>query len=183
MRMRVIAGSARRCILQTPAGFDVRPTADRVKEALFASLGDRVAGSRFLDLFGGTGAIGIEALSRGAERAVFVDISPACVKLIERNLIRTKLIDKSIIINDDALRALRNLSGKIKFDIAFLDPPYDAGHILPALNEIVASDVTDPGGLIIAECGPGETMHRPPGLEILKRKKYRTAEIIFYGVV
>jgi 16S rRNA (guanine966-N2)-methyltransferase len=125
--MRVIAGSARGTRLgHVPAG--VRPVSDRVREGLFSSLGGRLEGARVLDLFAGTGALGIEALSRGAEDAVFVDSSPAAVTAVRHNLARAGLDERAVVRRSDVRRFLERRTADAEgFDFVFLDPPYDAG--------------------------------------------------------
>jgi 16S rRNA (guanine966-N2)-methyltransferase len=125
--MRVIAGSARGTRLgRVPAG--VRPVSDRVREGLFSSLGGRLEGARVLDLYAGTGALGIEALSRGAEDAVFVDASPAAVTAVRDNLARTGLEDRAKVHRSDVRRFLeREADDPEGFDLVFLDPPYESG--------------------------------------------------------
>jgi 16S rRNA (guanine966-N2)-methyltransferase len=125
--MRVIAGSARGTRLgRVPAG--VRPVSDRVREGLFSSLGGRLEGARVLDLYAGTGALGIEALSRGAEDAVFVDASPAAVSAVRDNLARTGLEDRTAVHRSDVRRFLERRPADLEgFDLVFLDPPYESG--------------------------------------------------------
>lgn len=120
--MRVISGKARGVSLKTPNGMATRPTADRVKEALFSIIQFDIPGANVLDLFGGTGQLGIEALSRGAKRAVFVDEREDACRLIRENLKRTKLENDGQVIRSDYLAYLRNCH--TKFDIILLDPPY-----------------------------------------------------------
>lgn len=124
--MRVIAGSARGTrLVRAPAG--VRPISDRVKEGLFSSLGDRVEDARVLDLYAGTGALGIEALSRGATGAVFVDRTPAALAAVRDNLARTGLEERALVRRSDVRRLLeREPSDLQEVDIAFLDPPYES---------------------------------------------------------
>jgi 16S rRNA (guanine966-N2)-methyltransferase len=125
--MRVIAGSARGTRLgRVPAG--VRPVSDRVREGLFSSLGDRLEGARVLDLYAGTGALGIEALSRGAEEVVFVDRSPDAVTAVRDNLARTGFGNRAAVRRSDVGRFLeREVAGPEGFDLVFLDPPYESG--------------------------------------------------------
>jgi len=178
--MRVIAGSAKSLHLYSVKGFHVRPTADRIKESLFSSVGRRVVDSRFLDLYSGTGAIGIEALSRGAEFAVFVDNSKECVKIIEKNLDHTKLRDRGRIINGNAISAINDLSGGEIFDIIFLDPPYNKNLIFETLESITENGLISENGLVIAEYGPFEDIVCPKGLEIINEKDYKTTRMVFY---
>lgn len=123
--MRVIAGSAKGVRLKSPPHGRVRPTTDRIRTVLFDMLGQLVIGSQFLDLCAGTGAVGIEALSRGAERAVFVELDGRCIETIKANLLLTKLFDRAKIVKGDARRKLPQLlADGERFDIVFLDPPY-----------------------------------------------------------
>ena len=121
--MRVIAGSARRLQLKTVEGIGTRPTTDRIKETLFNMLQNDIEDCSFLDLFSGSGAIGIEALSRGAEYAVFVENNKNAVKCIKDNLMFTKLSDKARVIENSVLSAINILNGNRVFDVVFMDPP------------------------------------------------------------
>ena len=123
--MRVIAGKARRIQLKSMEGMNTRPTTDRIKETLFNMLSQDIYGCHFLDLFSGSGAIGIEALSRGAARAVFVEKNPKACTCIRENLTFTKLADSGTLLNMDVMQALRSLEGKGVFDCIFMDPPYN----------------------------------------------------------
>lgn len=137
--MRVIAGTARRLLLKAPVGMDTRPTTDRIKETLFNMLQNDIYGSRFLDLFSGSGAIGIEALSRGAQSAVFVENQREALSCIRENLAVTKLADRAEVMAEDCLLALNRLAARGEtFDIIYLDPPYRADleyEILRALRK------------------------------------------------
>ena len=133
--MRVIAGSARRLLLKTPAGTNTRPTTDRIKETLFNMLQRELGGRVFLDLFAGSGGIGIEALSRGARHACFADSSREAIACVRENLTHTKLADRATVYAMDAGAALSRMSDeKRKFDIVFLDPPYGKGLEFEALS-------------------------------------------------
>jgi 16S rRNA (guanine(966)-N(2))-methyltransferase RsmD len=147
--MRVITGKARGINLKTPEGLQTRPTADRVKEALFSIIQFDIPGARVLDLFGGTGQLGIEALSRGAKSATFVDASNTACNLIRENLKRTRLQEESRVICSDYLAFLGRCSEK--FDIIFLDPPYAEVFLENALNRITEIDILQSGGIIITE--------------------------------
>lgn len=122
--MRVIAGSAKRILLKTPKGLATRPTTDRIKETLFNMLQYNLADCCFLDLFAGSGGIGIEALSRGAAQCVFVDQGREAVECVRENLQATRLAGCAAVMHCDALAALRRLEGKYCFDYVFMDPPY-----------------------------------------------------------
>lgn len=154
--MRVITGTARGTVLKTPDGMKTRPTADRVKEALFSIINFDIPGARVLDLFAGSGQLGIEALSRGASAAVFVDEADAAIKLVKENLRRTKLEGQAKVIRSDYMAYLNCC--REKFDIIFLDPPYAEVFLENALNRISEIDILQSGGIIVAE--------RPLGKEI-----------------
>lgn len=147
--MRVITGSARGVQLLSPNGQNTRPTADRVKEGLFSAIQFELAGARVLDLFAGTGQLGIEALSRGAEFATFVDHSADAVKLVRENLRRTGLSEKAEVIQSDYLSFLQNLHKQ--YDIIFLDPPYAENFLEIAMNFIVEIDILRDRGIIVCE--------------------------------
>ena len=147
--MRVISGKARGVQLKTPDGMLTRPTADRVKEACFSIIQFDLPGARVLDLFGGTGQLGIEALSRGAKSAVFVDQREDACKLIRENLRRTKMESDGKVVRSDYLDYLRRT--KETFDIIFLDPPYAEVFLENALNCITEIDILHSGGIIVTE--------------------------------
>ena len=147
--MRVISGKARGINLKTPDGLLTRPTIDRVKEALFSIINFDIPTSQVLDLFGGTGQLGIEALSRGAKSAVFVDQREDACRLIKENLRRTKLEQDAKVVRMDYLDYLKRC--KEKFDIIFLDPPYAEVFLENALKCITEIDILQSGGIIVAE--------------------------------
>ena len=147
--MRVITGKARGVQLKTPEGMQTRPTADRVKEALFSIINFDLPGAAVLDLFGGTGQLGIEALSRGARSAVFVDAREDACKIIRENLRRTKLEGDGRVVRSDYLDYLRRT--REKFDIVLLDPPYAEVFLENALKCITEIDILQSGGIIVAE--------------------------------
>ncbi len=147
--MRVITGKARGVQLKTPDGMLTRPTSDRVKEACFSIIQFDLPGARVLDLFGGTGQLGIEALSRGAKSAVFVDQREDACKLIRENLRRTKMEADGKVVRSDYLDYLRRT--KERFDIIFLDPPYAEVFLENALNCITEIDILHSGGIIVTE--------------------------------
>ncbi len=152
--MRVIAGSARSMPLRTVKGLEVRPTTDRTKETLFNILMPRIPGCRFLDLYSGSGSIGIEALSRGAETAVFVENARAAQNLILENLEFTRLKDRAILIKGDAASALRKLEGEKPFDVIFMDPPFDHGLEKETLAYLRNSTLPAADGIIVVEASP-----------------------------
>ena len=154
--MRVITGKARGIQLKTPEGMQTRATADRVKEALFSIIHFDVPGARVLDLFGGTGQLGIEALSRGAESAVFVDAREESCRLIRENLKRTKLEKDAKVIRSDYLDYLNRC--REQYNIILLDPPYAEVFLENALKRITEIDILQSDGIIVAE--------RPLGKEL-----------------
>ena len=147
--MRVITGKARGIVLKTPDGMLTRPTADRVKEALFSIIQFELPAARVLDLFGGTGQLGIEALSRDAKYAVFVDEREDACKLIRENLRRTKLESQASVVRSDYMAYLRSCCDK--FDIIFLDPPYAEVFLENSLKMITEIDILQSGGIIVTE--------------------------------
>lgn len=147
--MRVITGKARGVNLKTPEGLATRPTADRVKEALFSVIHFDVPNARVLDLFGGTGQLGIEALSRGARSAVFVDAGEPACKLIRENLRRTKLESQASVVRADYLDYLHRC--RETFDIIFLDPPYAEVFLENSIKCITEIDILQSGGIIVCE--------------------------------
>ena len=181
--MRVIAGSARRLLLKTIPGEDTRPTTDRIKETLFNMIQGYVPGSSFLDLFGGSGGIAIEALSRGAMHATIVEKNPKAVKVIEENLIHTHLRDLAEVISGDALAAVQRIASSRKkpFDIIFLDPPYDQGLEDRALSLLAGTPLADENTLAIVEMRrDADVSHfEELGWQVVKSKEYKTNKHIF----
>lgn len=180
--MRVISGTARGHKLKSLKGMATRPTADRIKESLFNIITRYVYGAYVLDLFAGTGNLGIEALSRGAEFAVFVDRSPAAVKVIDENLIHTRLDGKAEVVTADCLDFIRHYaSGNRKYDIIFMDPPYSKNHIVPVLQQIGVKNMLTKEGIIIVESEKGDLLpERLDGLEMLRSKEYGRTVMTIY---
>lgn len=147
--MRVIAGKAKGIQLNTPEGMLTRPTTDRVKEALFSIIQFELPGARVLDLFGGTGQLGIEALSRGASYAVFVDSRREACQLIRSNLKKTHLEDQATVVQSDYMEYLNRSTGL--FQIVLLDPPYAEVFLENAIKKITEIDILQSGGIIVAE--------------------------------
>ena len=173
--MRVISGKARGINLKTPDGLLTRPTIDRVKEALFSIINFDIPASTVLDLFGGTGQLGIESLSRGAKSAVFVDQREDACKLIKENLRRTKLEQDAKVVRMDYLDYLKRC--KDKFDIIFLDPPYAEVFLENALKCITEIDILQSGGIIVAERPLGKDL--PWELEGYTRSKdYKYGKVL-----
>ncbi|MBQ7247945.1 MAG: 16S rRNA (guanine(966)-N(2))-methyltransferase RsmD [Lachnospiraceae bacterium] len=180
--MRVIAGKARRIQLVTPRGDFTRPTTDRIKETLFNILAPDLYDTRFLDLFSGSGGIGIEALSRGAAEAVFVENGRDAIACIKENLRRTRLFDRGRLIEGDVFSALRRLDSEKKpFGIIFLDPPYEAGYYEKTLEWIAGSSLTDRDTLIVAEAlkETDFSFAVSAGLSVVREKIYKTNKHVF----
>ena len=175
--MRVITGIAGGRKLKSPEGEAVRPTTDQVKQAIFNILQFDLEGRRVLDLFGGTGQLGIEALSRGAREAVFTDSSRTSVQLIRENLKRCGLEGK--VLQTDALSYLARGG---KFDVIFIDPPYDSGLYQAVLERINAVDNLTEGGIIVCEARAGtELPELAPPYRKLRERRYGTVKICLYG--
>ncbi|MEO8353310.1 MAG: 16S rRNA (guanine(966)-N(2))-methyltransferase RsmD [Chthoniobacteraceae bacterium] len=179
--MRVIAGAAGGIRLDVPKT-DVRPTMDRVKAAIFSSLGDLVIGAHVLDLFAGTGALGIEALSRGATSALFVEENSAAIVAIERNLARTKLEGR--IRRQDVLGFLRSKQTREPFQIIFADPPYEktkSGGVFTSLllEDTHLAEMLDPSGIFVLEKRPSEQMPRMPLWSVARVRAYGATEVLF----
>ena len=169
--MRVISGKYKGKFLE---GFNIdgtRPTMDRVKESLFGIIQNKLENSICLDLFAGSGSLGIEALSNGAKKCYFVDNSKEILKILESNL---KNIENSILIKDDYNNAIRKIK---KVDIVFLDPPYSKNLITPAIKQILENDILNDGALLICEY---ENEEIRCDLEIIKEKKYGSKNIRIY---
>jgi 16S rRNA (guanine966-N2)-methyltransferase len=184
--MRVIAGSAGGVRLVSPKS-DVRPTMDRVKAAIFSSLGELIIGARVLDLFAGTGALGIEALSRGAESAIFVDEDRQSIAAIEKNLAKTKMQGR--VRQQDAftfLKAAAQLDEK--FRIIFADPPYDEMKSGERFTDKLLADVNLPrlleeNGLFVLEKRPGENIPKMKMWELIRQKTYGATEVLFLSAI
>ena len=175
--MRVIAGKAKRLPLKTIEGLDTRPTTDRIKETLFNMLQDEIPGCRFLDLFSGSGGIGIEALSRGAKEAVFVENNKKAGNCIMENLRFTKLDASAKVLLTDVFRAIEKLSlDKLPFDIIFMDPPYDQLLEKKVLEALSHTSLVDEHTLLVVEASINTDFDylADYGYEVLKRKEYKT---------
>lgn len=183
--MRVIAGSAGGIRLAVPKR-GVRPTMDRVKAAIFSSLGDAVAGARVLDLFAGSGALGIEALSRGASFAMFVEEDRQSAEMIERNLAKTKL--KGRVRQHDVFDFLRHISGAETFQIIFADPPYEkTKHGDSYTEKLVTNEVLprllDSSGVFVLEKRPAETLSEMQLWRLVRQKTYGATEVLFLSAI
>lgn len=183
--MRVIAGTAKRIQLETVEGLETRPTTDRIKETLFNMIQPHMADTTFLDLFAGSGAIGIEALSRGAKRAVFAEMNIKAVSCIKKNLTNTKLDMRAEVLRVDAVSAVNRLSGREKFDYIFMDPTYNMELEKEVLIAISANDILSEDGLIIIEASKETDFSyiESLGFGLIKEKEYRTNKHVFIELI
>lgn len=169
--MRVIAGKYKGRTLYSPKDMSVRPTTDRIKENVFNLLQGRVAGASFLDLFGGSGAMSVEALSRGASRAVTVDASRESVALIKKNFQKVGIGREGDILETSYDLALKRLAGR-RFDLVYLDPPYRADYYEDILEKILSCDALSPEGLLLFEHATERDFPEAKGFIAVDRRKY-----------
>ena len=184
--MRVIAGIARRIPLQTLEGLETRPTTDRIKETLFNMIGPHIPSCAFLDLFSGSGAIGIEALSRGAKTAVFVENNQKAITCIQANLDKTHLEENANIIQMDTLQAIQRLKENCsKFDYIYMDPPYYQMLEKQVLEKLRDFDILKEDGEIIIEAGKETDFSylEELGYSLLKTKMYKTNMHVFISKI
>ena len=182
--MRVIAGKARRLALKTVPGMETRPTTDRIKETLFNILQPEIPDCRFLDLFSGSGGIGIEALSRGAESAVFVEKNPKACACIRENLTFTKLAEHGKLLNMDVLQALRSLEGEEAFDCIFMDPPYNKNLERQVLEYLKDSSLANTDTLIVTEADLHTDFSyvEELGYELSRSKEYKSKQTYIFCI-
>lgn len=177
--MRVIAGSHGGRRLKAPPGRSTRPTADRVKEALFSIVGPSFPGGVCLDLFAGSGALGIEALSRGCERAVFVDRHTSGT--VRENLAALGLTGRAVVYPLSWERALDRLTtDPAQYSLVFLDPPYAAGLLHPCLRQVAVKRLLEPLGVVVAETGRDLPTPVAPGLELVREATYGDTKLCVY---
>lgn len=180
--MRVIAGSARRLLLKTVEGMDTRPTTDRIKETLFNMIQNDLYGTSFLDLFAGSGGIGIEALSRGAKDAVFIDSGSAQVSCIRENLKTTKFEERGQVLCSDVVSGLKMLEKQNRhFDFVFMDPPYDQELEKKVMDALKDSGMVDSDTLFIIEASLKTDFSWASsfGYKIVRSKEYKTNKHVF----
>lgn len=179
--MRIIAGSARSLPLKTIEGTDTRPTTDRIKETLFNILNPYIPGCSFLDLFAGSGQIGLEAVSRGAQNAVFVESSKKAAACIQDNISFTHFTEECTLFPMEAVSALHRMEGKYTFDVVFMDPPYQKGMEEAVLRTLAASSVITKDTLIIVEAAQNADFSylTELGYRVTKEKRYKTNMHIF----
>ena len=180
--MRVISGKVRGLKLNAPKNQDVRPTTDRVKENLFNMISSYIMDSNILDLFAGTGSLGIECLSRGAKNCVFVDISKESIAIVKSNIKKARVENESTVLNLDFKDAVSRLQGqKSKFDVIFMDPPYYKEMFVDALEKIDNANLLDEDGIIVVEHDTKDILpDKVNRLEKTKDKKYGNTTLTFY---
>jgi 16S rRNA (guanine966-N2)-methyltransferase len=162
--VRIISGAFKGRRLVAPTGLATRPTADRIKESLFNIISGRIRDKQVLDLFAGTGALGLEALSRGATHAVFIDHAKAALSTIRENISKLRVGDRTRVIQWDIARGLNCLaSDPATFDLVFMDPPYETDCVVRALGALIASGALAPGALIVIEHSAREPLDFPVG--------------------
>ena len=181
--MRVISGKARGTKLSSIESLSTRPTLDRVKESLFNIIQNNLRDAVVLDLFAGSGQLGIEELSRGADKAYLCDINRDAVKMIKQNLEKTKLKDKAVVINEDYKKALRTLNTNEKFDIIFIDPPYKEDIAVDSIIDIIHESRLKENGIMIIETDEIERdlreINKIENIKIIDQRKYGRASLIF----
>ena len=180
--MRIISGEARGRTLFAPSGDQTRPTSDKIRGSLFNILNGRVEDAEVLDLFGGTGALALEALSRGAARAVIVDSSRAAIEVIRRNagnVLKDALAERALILRTDYRSAISSLNGR-RFDLVFLDPPYRMLDAYPdAMERLRKAGALSEGAVIVAERRQDAVIRIPEGFEIYDTRHYGETSIDF----
>lgn len=179
--MRIISGSRRGMVLETPEGLDTRPTSDRIKETLFNMIAFDIPDCYFLDLFSGSGQIGIEALSRGAKESVFIEKDKNALNCITKNLEKAKLVDSAKVYKEDVFSALNKLNSHQEFDIVFMDPPYNKLIEKQVLDSLKDKPFISSNTLIIVEASLETSFDYVSdlGYEITKEKIYKTNKHLF----
>jgi 16S rRNA (guanine966-N2)-methyltransferase len=180
--VRIIAGKARGHKLLSPATMETRPTLDRVKEAMFSSIQMHIPGAVVVDVFAGTGSLGLEAASRGASEVYLVDKSPVTYPILKKNIENLKFSDFCTSLNMDAYEALKKLNNKgIKFDIIFIDPPYCKEMIPEALKIIEENNMLQEDGVIVTKIDSIEEIYEGYNeIQIAKSKKYGNTTVCYY---
>lgn len=180
--MRIIAGTAKGRKLASFRGLSIRPTTDKVREAIFNILPQSFPFKNVLDLFAGTGAMGVEALSRGAEKATLVDSDPRAIRVIKKNLELCRFTEQAVIMNMDVESALHILSKKKKrFDLILIDPPYEASMTGNALKSIDEQGLLSPDGIIVSESSKRMIWDGAlKGIELTDRRRYGDTVVSFY---
>jgi 16S rRNA (guanine(966)-N(2))-methyltransferase RsmD len=180
MGLKIVSGTAKGHKLRGPKKAGIRPAAARVRKSLFEILGD-LSGKKVLDLFAGTGSMGLESLSKGAAQAVFVDLDSHAVSLLFHNLKKTGFLDRAQILKMSALGAIARLhKKKLRFDVIFLDPPYDKSHIGVCMKKLLEKDILSDGGVLLCEHSPREIPPFLGGLKKVDERKYGQTLVSFF---
>ena len=184
--MRIITGSAKGRRLATLEGDSTRPTSERIKGAIFSSIQFECEGRAVLDLFAGSGQMGLEALSRGAERATFIDSSREAMEIVKKNAKSTELYDKCHFLVSDAKNYIRKASGREKFDLVFIDPPYSLMCCSEIADSLARSGIIIPGAIVVLESGEEKidlSDKKFCGYDVIKSHSYgqkTSVNILFY---
>ena len=182
--MRITGGQVKGLIIASPKGMNIRPTSDRVREAIFNLIGQDLSGLKVLDLFAGTGSLGLESLSRGIQHAVFVDNSQQAIKLIRKNLATCGFENSGIVLKRD-LQKSATLSHPVlqqRFDLLFLDPPYREGMLIPLLEKISTADILSNGSRVVVELSKHEILPSSFGnLKTADSRRYGDTMINIYA--
>jgi len=179
--MRIIAGKHKRLVLNTLEGTTTRPMMDRMKESIFNTIGPFLDGEVVLDLFAGSGALGLEALSRGASLAYFVEVDKDALEIVKKNVLKAKEVDNSQILNMDYLEALKKFKyNKQKFDIVFLDPPYKLNIINEIIDSLIKDDLLNCDALIVCQAVKKNVNTEIQGVEVYKNKLFGHSEVIIF---
>lgn len=178
--MRIIGGNFKGRKLIALSGDDIRPTSDRVREAVFNILEPWIRGARVLDLYAGTGALGLESLSRGAKDAVFIDAALSSCEIIKKNIALCKMAEETTLIHHDIISSFPQSLRTDPFDLIFMDPPYGKGYVETTLEKSDFIDLLAPKGIVIVEQSFKESLAEPiNGLDIYRQKKYSKTRISF----
>lgn len=180
--MRIITGSARGIALATLEGIATRPTSERVKGAIFSSIQFELEGRRVLDLFAGSGQMGLEALSRGAASVTFADASPDAMAIVKENATRCGFFDRCRYLISDYRNVIRK-AGDAQYDLIFIDPPYASGAAGDAVLRILAAGLAAPGAIIVTESGSEQVLDTlPEGLTLRKHARYSVSHVSIFTV-
>ncbi len=177
--VRLTGGTLRGRLVKVPRGLATRPTAARVREAIFNILRDRITGARACDLFAGSGLLGLEALSRGAASCVFVERRAAAAKIIRENLQQLGLEGKGRVIVGNAVAVLSRLTEQGPFDIVFADPPYEKGYVKTVVSLFARYELLAPTGVLVIEHGPGEVPEVEEGIALVESRRYGQTQVSF----
>ena len=179
--MRIITGKARGLSLTVPKNYDVRPTADRVKESLFNIIGSKIIGARVLDLFAGTGNLGLESWSRGAASVTFIDASKESLRLVQSNIAKCRAEADCEVIKGSAPQVAERLAAQgLRFDFAFCDPPYNKGWVQQIIEALGRSPFLARGGYLVVERSAHDALPPlPPGFELVRGSRYGETAVDF----